>query len=169
MTMLQYDKGNPKIPRHKKPSIVDDEFETPPKVYEYLCKRFKVWPKIDVAATKENRKCEFYFTKEHNALERDWVIPITDEMIYNYDVWSNHPHTLHAEFVEKAHQQWTRFNITIMMILPANCMRTRYWHDYIEDVTEYHAIPGSIRFLKDGKPTKDTSRNAYVCVIWRKR
>lgn len=78
--LLDFDKANPKIPRHRRPSSSDDEFETP---------------------------------------------------------------------------------------------RTRYYQNNIENETVCfvgnHPIGGSITFLKDGKPTKDSSRNAYVCVIWRKR
>lgn len=156
---LSFDKGNPKIPRHKKPSILDDEFETPKELFCSLIQKHQVFPTLDVAATEQNRKCLKYFSKEDNALEQEWL----------EDSWCNHPHTLHSEFVEKNHQQWIKHNKNRMMIIPANCMRTSYWHSFIENQAEYHAIEGSIRFLKDGKPTKEHSRNAYVCVIWRKK
>lgn len=155
--MLQ-DKGNPKIPRHKQPSSTDDEFETPEKLFDSLCEKYNISPLLDVAATFENKKCKGYFSKEWNALEKEW---------YD-DVWCNHPHTLHEQFVEKCHQQWQKNNINIMMIIPANCCRTTYWHRYIEGIAEYHAIKGSIRFLQNGKLSKDSSRNAYLVVIWRK-
>lgn len=157
--MMLQDKGNPKIPPHARISSTDDEFETPVKLFEMLCIKYKIIPEIDVAATKSNTKCDLYFYKETNSLEQNW----------NRDVWCNHPHTLHEQFVEKCHQQWEKNNINIMMIIPANCCRTTYWHKYIEGIAEYHAIKGSIRFLQDGKLSKDSSRNAYLCVIWRKR
>lgn len=157
MTLLQYDKGNPKLPRHFKPSLVEDEFETPRKNFESLCKQHKIFPTLDVSATLENRKCVKFFSITDNALEQEWT----------EDFWCNHPHTLHAEFVEKCHQQWKKHNINGLQIIPANCMRTSYWHKFIEPNVRYYAIEGSIRFLQDGKPSKDTSRNAYVCVVWR--
>jgi len=155
--MLQ-DRGNPKIPRHKQPSSTDDEFETPDELFHLLCNKYAIFPVLDVAATDENKKCHYHFTKEQNGLEQDWAL----------DSWCNHPHTLHEQFVAKAYWEWTKNNIDILMIIPANCCRTTYWHKYIEGIAEYHAIKGAIRFLKDGKPTKDFSRNAYLCVIWRK-
>lgn len=157
--LVQFDKGNPKIPAHARPSISDDEFETPQQLFTDLCKKYKIYPELDVAATHENRKCKLYYSKEDNALEQEFA----------FDVWCNHPHTLHAQFVEKCRTQWEKHNISIMMIIPANCMRTTYWHRHIEGIAEYHAIPGAIRFLKNNKPTKESSRNAYVCVIWRKK
>lgn len=156
--MREEDRGNPKIPRHKQPSLRDDEFETPEMLFELLCLKYNLKPECDVAADNKNHKCGCYFTKKDNALEQEW----------RQDVWCNHPHTLHAQFVEKCHQQWQKNNINILMIIPANCCRTTYWHDHIEGIAEYHAIKGSIRFLQDGKLSKDSSRNAYLVVIWRK-
>ena len=144
---------------HFKPSRIDDEYETPPELVELLCEKFNVQPKLDVAATDENHKFDVYFTKEDNAIIQDWKL----------DAWCNHPHTLHKEFVEKAYQEWQKNNITVMMIIPSNTGRTRYWHKFIEPYAEYKMIKGNIRFLKDGIPTKDAARNGYVCVIWRKR
>jgi len=156
MSELQvYDKGNPKIPIHKTSSISDDEYETPNGLYVSLCGKYQIFPTLDAAATKENRKCLKFFSKEQNGLEQEW----------DAVTWVNHPHTLHEQFVTKAYQQWQKGKI-IMMIIPANTMRTKYWHKYIEGKAEYHAIEGAITFLKEGKPTKDSARNAYVVVIW---
>ena len=157
--MKEFDLGNPKIPRHFKPSLRDDEFETPPQLYSSLCIKYSIYPRLDVAATKHNRKCIEYFDYNINALEQEWI----------NDSWMNHPHTLHEEFAQKAYQQWQKHNINILAIFPANCCRTSYWHKYIEGYAEYHAIKGSIRFLQQGRPSKDSSRNAYLCVIWRKQ
>lgn len=157
--LLTEDRGNPKIPRHAMVSSTDDEFETPPKLFRDLCEKYILLPVLDVAATSKNKKCISYFTKSQNSLEHEW----------RGTVWCNHPHTLHEQFVEKCHQQWSKNNIDIIMIIPANCCRTTYWHKWIEGIAEYHAIKGSIRFLQNGKLSKDSSRNAYLCVIWRKK
>lgn len=157
MNLLNYDQGNPKLPRHFKPSLIDDEFETPKELYISLVNKHQIFPKLDVAATIENRKCLNFFSIHNNALEQEWTS----------DFWCNHPHSLHAEFVEKCHQQWKRHNVNGLQIIPANCMRTSYWHEFIEPNVRYYAIEGAIRFLQNGKPTKDTSRNAYVCIVWR--
>lgn len=159
MNLLQYDKGNPKLPRHFKPSLVEDEFETPKKLFDSLCLKHSIFPTLDIAATDKNKKCPKFFSIENNALEQEFY----------EDIWGNHPHTLHAEFAEKYYQQWAKHNINCLTIFPANCGRTTYWHKFIEPYARYYMIEGSIRFLKDGKPSKDTSRNAYVCVVWIKR
>ena len=59
-------------------------------------------------------------------------------------------------------------NINIMLLVPANTVSTVWWHDCVEDTTEYHAIKGRIRFLRDGKPSEFVSRNSYILIIYRK-
>lgn len=159
MSLLESDKGNPKLPRHFKPSLKDDEFETPQWLYDQLCIKHQIFPKLDVSATQLNKKCDRFYSMVDNALEQDW----------KEDVWQNHPHSLHEQFAEKDYNEWEDNNINILSIWPANCGRTTYWHKYIENIAEYNMIAGAIRFLQNGKPAKDTSRNAYVCVRWRKR
>lgn len=145
---------------------LSDEYETPKKVYDYLCNRFDFYPELDVSAKLTTAKCKSYFNMAQNALRLDWCIADG----YKIDnVWCNPPHSLTLQFVRKAHDEWNKFNINIMMILPTNTMSSGYWHGMIEGRADYYAIPGRIQFLVDGKPSKYKSRNAYVCVIWRKR
>ena len=56
-----------------------------------------------------------------------------------------------------------------MMILPTNTMSSKYFEECIEGSAEYHPIFGRIKFLIDGSVSKFPSRNAYICVVWRKR
>lgn len=137
----------------------EDEYETPSKYYNELIYHYNVRPKLDVAATRENRKCLEFFDKKADGLRYRWLV----------DVWCNPPHTRTEDFVRKALREWQDHNIDIMMIIPTNTMSARFWHECIEGYTEYHPIEGRIKFLQHGKPSKQSSRNAYVCVIWRKR
>lgn len=150
---------------------LSDEWETPDALIQELCCKYNIQPELDVCSTHHNSKCRFYFTKEMNSLEQDWLVLEEGKHseLEGADVWCNPPHSLTGKFVEKAHEQWKEHNISIMMILPANTMSSIYWHEYIEGNAEYHAIKGRIRFKIDGVASKFMSRNAYVCVIFRKR
>ena len=55
----------------------------------------------------------------------------------------------------------------ILMIVPANSVSTRVWHQYIEGKREYHGIKGRPVFLKNGHPTQWPSRNSYIVILWR--
>jgi len=137
----------------------EDEYETPHKLFVRLCLMFNIHPIVDYAADNINRKCLDYLDKHKNALRYSW----------RKDGWINPPHTLSGGFVKKAYQEWLNNNVNLMMIIPTNTMSSQFWHECIEGIAEYHAIKGRIRFLQNGKPAKYASRNAYVCVIWRKR
>ncbi len=139
----------------------EDEYETPSKKYYDLCLKYSINPKLDVAATRENRKCEMYLEKKEDGLKCNWMS----------DVWCNPPHSKTEAFVKKANIQHTIFNINIMMIVPANAICAHFF-DLVfntNPMVEYHRIPGRIRFLQHGKAAPSCSRNGYFVVIWRKR
>lgn len=153
-----------------------DDWGTPRQLYDGLIGKYSIFPQLDVAASYETRKCKSYFTKEFNALINDWILretptntTIKREITSKVDVWCNPPHTLTKEFVEKAYEQWLKFNINIMMIIPANSMCTKYAEKCIGNFTEYHPIYGRPQFLKEGKVSDYPSRNSYFVVIWRKK
>lgn len=138
----------------------EDMYETPNRLFNELCLKYDFIPEADMSATKENTKCKIYFTEEDDALRKNWVFS---------KVWCNPPHSKTEEFVRKAYSQWLKYHIEIMMIIPTNTMSSRFWHECIEGIAEYHAVEGRPRFLRYGKPAKFNSRNAYVCVIFRKK
>ena len=138
----------------------NQEWETPPELYEQICAEYGLNPTIDVACNSKNCKCKkgIFNDLGRNGLQEEW----------KENVWCNPPHYQTEKWVRKGFYQWLTNNITITMIIPANTMSTNYWHECIEDHAEYHPILGRIRFLVGGKPSKYVSRNSYVCIIWRK-
>jgi len=138
----------------------DDEWETPKELYNHLCEKYKIYPQLDACANSKNTKCWWFLG---NALEQEWLLRSR-----KVDVWCNPPHSKNKEFVKKAYDQWIKYNITIMMILPANALCTNYAEHYISPFAECHPINRSYcKFLKNGKEC-DSSRNGYFVVIWRK-
>ena len=136
----------------------DDEWETPKEFFDELCEKYNIHPTLDVCATQQNTKCILHINEEINSLSQDW----------DQDSWCNPPHSKTGDFVRKAYSEWLKNNINIMLLVPANTVSTSYWHEYIENVTEYHAIKGRIKFLRDGLPSKFQSRNSYMLLIYRK-
>jgi len=140
---------------------LSDEWETPKELYNHLCMKYKLNPKLDVACTSDN--CITGRMLPLDSLIIDWN---TGDKC---DVWCNPPHTLNEDFVKKAYEQWQKHNINIMMILPANSLCTNYAEQWIEGYAEYYPINRSYcNFLHDGK-VMDRARNGYFVVIWRKR
>ena len=143
-----------------KQSIVDDEFWTPKSLYDDICKKYNIYPLLDAAANPDNSKCLHHLS---DALHQEWFA-------YGAicDVWCNPPHSKTEEFIRRAEIQHIKYGMRIMMIVPANILSTKVWHELIEDKREYHAIEGRPKFLKHGVPSKFPSRNAYVIILWNK-
>jgi phage N-6-adenine-methyltransferase len=135
-----------------------DEYETPHKLFSDICKKYEIIPMLDVCANVDNKKCSDFFNVVSDGLTCSWTV----------DVWCNPPHSITGKFVKKAYEEWRENNINIVMIIPANTCSSIFWHEYIEESAEYHPIKGRIRFLRGGKPSKHMSRNAYMCIIFRK-
>jgi len=150
---------------------LSDEWETPNILYDHLCVKYKINPKLDVACVYRNIKCKQGLVYPFSdALKVDWLFfdneSMEDERV---DVWCNPPHSKNEEFVKKAYNEWVEHDINIMMILPANALCTNYAENWIDPYAEYHPINRKFcKFLYKGEK-KDSSRNGYFVVIWRKR
>lgn len=141
---------------------LSDEYQTPRDLFLQLCIKYDCDPILDVCADARNRQCVRYITSYDDSLKKDW----------NWNSWCNPPHSKTGAFVKKAYEQWKKHNIEVLMIIPANTVSSKYWHDFIEGNAEYHPIRGRIKFLvpnDDGayEVSDFMSRNAYMCVIFR--
>lgn len=193
-----FDKTNQKkIPKHKTPSSKNNEFETPSNVFNDIVNRInhlhfvkmthQIYPQLDPFTSidrgdgKSNSKCRYSFTQETDAFSVEWYV----NGIGIVDVWVNHPHQptgTHESVIAKIDEQYRKWNMNIIMIIPSNCRRTTYWHRYIEPYI-FRDLPRptstrfiynfpydkTIRFYENGKPSNDTARNAYEIVFWVKQ
>jgi len=152
---------------------LSDEWETPREMYNELCRWSGIYPELDVCANYTNSKCERWL---EDALIEPWMIwSHTEDSGFMYersvDIWCNPPHSKTEEFVKRAYDQHRKYNMNIIMIIPANSLCTFYAQCYIvspKDV-DYYPLSKRPRFLRDGKPSKYPSRNGYFVVIWRKK
>ena len=155
---------------------------TPDLLYEDWCKELKIFPGLDVAADKDNRKCRNYFTWLDDALKQDWVLVnvptnVTNKtkLIQVVDIWCNPPGDKVQEFVEKATEQWLRWNMNIMMLIPVNTITNKgfegLWSWMLcTSLIEIHPLFGiRPRFLLKGEEQEFASRNGYVILVFRKR
>jgi phage N-6-adenine-methyltransferase len=141
--------------------MMDDEWETPKRLFFELCQKYKIYPDTDVCATDDNSKCIGYVDKEMDCMKHDF-------RYHDEGLWCNPPHSKTEQFVKKMHEQWEKWNIPILMIIPANSVCTKYF-EKIYPYVEIHPIFGRPQFLQNGKKSKYPSRNSYFVVIWRAR
>jgi len=137
-----------------------DEYETPTDVFESICKQHRIVPDLDVCAEYGQNKCAKFYSPEEDGLVNKW----------KWDVWCNPPHNRRTkDWVLKADEEWQKNNINILMFVPANAICARYFDDVFEKGhAKYYRYSGRPTFWVKGKPAKDSARNSYFVVIWRK-
>jgi len=114
-----------------------DEWATPQAFFDELNKEFNFT--LDPCSTKENHKCNKYYTKEDDGLSKDWR---------NEIVFCNPPYGREiGKWVEKAFMtnQLNMGDNPIVMLLPART-DTKYFHEYIYNKAEIRFIKGRLKF-----------------------
>lgn len=125
------------------------EWETPQELFDELNREFTLF--MDVCATKENAKCEDFWTKEDDGLKQDW---------FGIRCWMNPPYGREiGKWVEKAA---TGGAPIVVALLPART-DTKWFHDWIYGKAEIRFLKGRVRFSGKG-PAPFPS----MIVIWKK-
>ena len=115
-----------------------DEWATPISFYQELDREFHFT--LDPCSTKENHKCDKYYTKEDDGLNKSWGGEI---------VYVNPPYGKEiSKWTEKAYNENLK-GATIVLLLPART-DTRWFHNFIYKKHEIRFIKGRLKF-NDGK------------------
>ena len=127
------------------------EWGTPQVLYDMLNDEFNFT--LDPCASKENAKCDRYYTIEDNGLIQDWA---------NDRVFLNPPYGrgLTSIWLKKAYQESLKGALVVCLI-PART-DTAYWHDYIFPYAEIRFIKRRVRFVDGGKPKDAPFPSAIV-------
>ena len=121
-------------------SSSSDEWETPWHVFRRLDSEFGFT--VDAAATADNAKCGRFWTKDDDALRKDWS---------GERVFCNPPYSRGSQrpFVEKAAE--LRADVSVLLI-PART-DTAVWHELVFGKAEIRFVRGRLRFEIDGVAT----------------
>jgi len=146
-----------------------DSFATPQELFEKCCKLWNLKPNLDVCATFDNSKCERFFDIKTNALDKNcnWLIFDNRKTI----VWCNPPHSKTNKFVEKAFEQWKRFNTNIIMIIPLNTLSSNYAFEFIHGFAEIKFLKGRPSFIHPitNEISKHNAVNGYVTICYKEK
>lgn len=114
-------------------SSKETEWETPKELFDKLNKEFNFT--LDFCASKENYKCNKYYSKDDDALKQN---PI------NEIIFCNPPYGKQIKlFVKKLYE--LSKNNTIVLLIPART-DTMYFHEYIYNKAELRFIKGRLKF-----------------------
>jgi len=133
----------------------NDEWETPKELFRKLDQEFNFT--LDACASDFNHKCDFYFTRDDNALNLKWV----------GNVFCNPPYSEIGKFVKKAYTEVLNGNAEIVVLLCFSKTETRWFHDYILGKAEIRFIKGRLAFEMGGKSGNKAPFGSML-VIWRK-
>lgn len=122
--------------------LADDmknSWSTDPVVVNAMDKEFHF--SLDAAASHKNHKCDWYLTKEDDALTTDWVIAIQDHAnVSETAVWINPPYGkgFIKKFMQKCIEEKAK-GVTSVMLVPATL--DAQWLP-INDISEIRIITG---------------------------
>lgn len=142
----------------------NDNWETPTKLITDFFFKHKLFPRLDVCTTKKiaDRQGLFpcYFTKKDNALRKEWT----------EDFFMNCPYKKKAVWIDYAYQQAVKHKVTGICLTFAKT-DTKWWHWFVEDNpnAEVHFIKGRLKFLHNGKISKNSAPYPSVWIIFRGR
>ena len=111
------------------------ELETQQEFYESLNRAFQF--NLDPCATPETAKCENYFTKQDDGLNKSWK---------GHRVFVNPPYGRKiSKWIEKAYEEGGQQGALVVCLIPART-DTKYWHDYCMKANEIYFVKGRLKF-----------------------
>ncbi len=111
-----------------------DEWATPQNYFDEINKEFNF--NLDPCATKDNHKCDRYFTLEDDGLTQNWG---------GCRVFCNPPYSQIDKWVEKAFRETRNDNTLVALLIPSRT-DTRYFHNYIYNRAEIRFVKGRLKF-----------------------
>ncbi len=139
---------------------VQDEYCTPKELFQNICKKYDIYPEIDICASHTNHVVSNYITKEQNCLN------------YNItkDFFRNPPYSRVSEFMEFAYEQHVKNNVSCIIRTYSNT-GTRWWHKYVQGIADHvYFQKGRIKFQDDnGNTTKHYAPYDSVWIIYKKK
>lgn len=146
-----------------------DDWETPLRVVEFVAKKWSIIRSdcgdfgfdIDVAASEELSKGEYYIDEEMNALETGW------RMDGIRTVWCNPPFKHWQAFMEQA-VYYAQQGMEIAFLVPPRT-ETYGWHKFVPLAHKLAFIRGRIPFILDGVPGEHPGAASSVLLFsWDK-
>jgi len=108
----------------------NQEWETPDAIFEPLNQEFRFT--LDVAASKNNHKCQRYITEKDDALSKSWAGEVC---------WLNPPYRQVKLWIKKAYIESQNGAVVVCLVQART--NTNWWHDY--------CMKGEVRFIR-GRP-----------------
>jgi len=136
------------------------DWQTPPHIYIKLGWDYGITFVRDLCASKENRICNKYYSKEQDCRYRDWTVGGFGEAN-----WCNPPYGdgIIPDIARLACRSKSRTNV--VMLVPCNKTDQKWFHEFAVDKALILFVEGRIGFLKDGKAIQSNSQGSML-ICW---
>lgn len=130
-----------------------DEWETPQHLFDFINNDYRPFT-LDPCATKENAKCDDYFTKLDDGLSLPWY----------GSVFVNPPYSEVSDWLAKAVHECKKGNVDNIVLLIGARTDTNYWYNYIwtGPVWDITFIRGRLKFGGSNNPAPFPSCLVYM-------
>lgn len=147
-----------------------DEWYTQVVDYDNFCNTYNIRPYLDVAASKESHMCEHYYTKEDDALTKQFL----------EDFWLNPPllKGLTKKFTLYAVEQAFKNKVNGLCLIPAGVIARQWfrpiWHRFVQNLKDgnnkvFIDPINRPSFHDHGAPIGQQARNDYIMLVLRGR
>lgn len=121
-------------------SSAKDDWATPVELFDKIKACLKETEWHDVCASEDNTKCKTFWTKEDDALSKEWDNP---DIIY----WMNPPYGRSiSKWVKKAKESAIKYGSTVACLLPCRT-DTKWFHEDVLGSAFVLFIKGRVRFV----------------------
>jgi phage N-6-adenine-methyltransferase len=125
------------VSREKPVDWTSDDWSTPPEIVAEFEQEFGAF-ELDVCARPETAKAPMYYTKETDALSREW---------WCSRAWMNPPFSDPAPWLKKAIEETQAGHCGMVVALLPAATDTRWFHDLVLGKAEVRFRKGRIKFI----------------------
>lgn len=148
--------------RHLQVIEKNDDWITPRDMMWDFFNKYRIYPELDVCTTKKiakYHKFPRFFTVKKSGLKQEWT----------EDFFLNPPYSEVGSWIAHADEQVKKHNVKGVILTYAKT-DTKWWHLFIEENPDatVHFIKGRIRFIVNGKPSKNSAPYPSVWIILKK-
>ncbi len=130
-----------------------DNWSTPQDFFDKLNEEFGF--NLDPCASDENHKCDRYFTRDINGLNKEWGGSVFVNPPYGREI---------GAWVKKSYESFCSGQCDcVVMLIPART-DTKWFHDYIYHTAEIRFIKGRLKF----GCCKNSAPFPSMVVVWKK-
>jgi phage N-6-adenine-methyltransferase len=144
------------------------EWGTPPELFEALDKFWHF--ELDAAASSWNAKCERYYTKETDALTRDWYGDLckaegVEKRLDRPAVWLNPPYGRdQGKWIQKAREESAKGCDVVVLIFCRSC--TKWWADAVPHARGVTFLEGRVPFVRPDGSSKGGAPASSVLLVF---